>query len=92
MIRLYEELAQIKQLLQCNKSIWTLKDFCAYAEISLYYGYHLTSNGKISFYRPFGKKIYVDRDEAIAFLKQNKVKSQSQINDAAETNLLNQKH
>lgn len=70
-----QKLDEIISHLSTNKRIWTLEEFCKYADISLAYGYQLTRSRKISFYRPFGKKIYIDRDEAIELLRKNEVKS-----------------
>jgi len=66
-----QELREIKQLLALNKKMWTLEDFCAFTGLSKQYAYHLTSTGKVKFYRPFGKMIYFDAEEVIEFLKQN---------------------
>jgi len=70
---LKQELQEIKMLLTLSKQVWTLKEFCAYAGISLHQAYHLTSERKIKFYRPFNKMIYVDKDEVLECLKQNPV-------------------
>lgn len=66
-----QELREIKQLLALNKKMWTLEDFCSFTGLSKQYAYHLTSTGKVKFYRPFGKVIYFDAEEVIEFLKQN---------------------
>jgi len=66
-----QELREIKQLLALEKKIWTLEDFCTFTGLSKQYAYHLTSTGKVKFYRPFGKMIYFDADEVVEFLKQN---------------------
>jgi excisionase family DNA binding protein len=91
MIKIRQQLEDIKQLLAFNKAVWTLQDFCNYANISLDYGYHLTSTGRIKFYRPFGKKIYIDREDAISALKANSVDDQVAIGTLVKMNLLNQK-
>jgi excisionase family DNA binding protein len=67
------QLQEIKQLLLLQKEILTLEEFCQYAGISKNQAYHLTSSGKVKFYRPFGKLIYFDLSEIIDFLKQNPV-------------------
>ena len=54
-----QELREIKGLLALNQPILSLPQFCKLADISKEQGYKLTSSGKIKFYRPFGKKIYM---------------------------------
>lgn len=58
-----------------NKEVFTLKEFCSFADITLDQGYKLTSERRIDFSRPGGKKIYIDREDAIEYLKQNSVQS-----------------
>lgn len=66
-----QELREIKQVLVFKKRMWTMDDFCLYTGISKEYAYHLTSTGKVKFYRPFGKIIFFDSEEVIEFLKRN---------------------
>jgi len=66
-----QELRGIRMLLATQKKVWTLEEFCIYTGISKQYAYHLTSTGKVKYYRPFGKIIFFDADETIEFLKQN---------------------
>lgn len=56
------------------KEVFTLQEFCNYCGISLDQGYKITSANKIKFYRP-GKMIYIDREEALTYLKSNPVNS-----------------
>lgn len=70
MEELLKELKEIKQLLTLKKEVLTLEEFCAYAGISKHQAYHLTSKGKIKFYRPFGKMIYFDTADVKEFLLQ----------------------
>lgn len=72
--QILKELKDIKLILSIQKKVWTLDEFCTYTGISKLYAYHLTSTGKVKFYRPFGKKIFFDSEEVIEFLKQNPVK------------------
>jgi len=65
------ELQTIKKLLTLQKQVLTLDEFCLYAGISKNQAYHLTSSGKIKFYRPFGKMIYFNLEEVKEFLLAN---------------------
>jgi excisionase family DNA binding protein len=66
---------EIKESLFLNKEVFSLQQFCKYADISEDHGYKLTRERKIKFYRPGGKKIYIAREDAIAYLRQNPVNS-----------------
>jgi excisionase family DNA binding protein len=88
---IFKQLEEIKQILLFNKNVWTLQEFCSYADISLDHGYRLTSSGKIKFFRPFGKKIFIDREDAIEALKQNPVTNAATIDRATQNNLMKQK-
>ena len=81
MNNILKELQEIKELLALNQPILSLRQFCKFADISTDQGYKLTSNRKIKFYRPFGKKIYIDREEAINALKQQPVNNIAVIDE-----------
>jgi hypothetical protein len=85
------ELQEIKKLLSLTKEVLTLEEFCIYAGISKNQGYHLTSTGKVKFYRPFGKIIYFHKDEVIDFLLQNPIKQNKQITEKQANNYLQSK-
>jgi excisionase family DNA binding protein len=70
------EIRQIKLLLGLKKQVLTLDEFCAYAGISKNYAYQLTASGRITFYRPSGKRIYFKLDDVIEFLTSNENKSE----------------
>lgn len=68
MREILEELREIREQLQLNQPVFTFRQFCKFADISEDYGYRLLQAGKIKFNRPFGKKIYLDRDDVIETL------------------------
>jgi excisionase family DNA binding protein len=84
-----QELREIKQLLALNKKMWTLEDFCVFTGLSKQYAYHLTSSGKVKFYRPFGKVIYFDAEEVIEFLKQNQSADSQRLKSKLDAYFLN---
>ena len=86
------ELQEIKELLQLNQPVLSLQQFCKFANISKDYAYKLTSSGKIRFYRPFGKKIYFDREDVIELLKQHPVKEKADVKKAVDAYFLNPKN
>lgn len=89
--QLIQELSEIKRLLQLSQPVLTLKQFCLMADISEAYAYQLTRTGRIKFSRPFGKKIYIDRDDAIEVLKQNPVKTRRMLKTQVENHFLTSK-
>ena len=76
---LLQELREIKELLSLDTKVLSLNQFCKLADISIHHARYLTSNLKIKFYRPTGKKIYIDKEDAYAFLRQNPVEPLSEI-------------
>jgi excisionase family DNA binding protein len=62
-----------------SKKVLTFEEFCTYAGISSSFGYKLTSNNEISFFRPHGKLIYLEREAVDAWLLRNKIKSREEI-------------
>lgn len=87
-----KELKEIKELLQLNQPVLSLRQFCKFADISEDYAYKLTSGGFIKHYKPFGKRIYVDREEAIYALTQNAISDKRKMQSKMEKYLLNNKN
>lgn len=83
MEKIYKTLARIEQLLLSNKSVFTLKEFCQFAGISLSFGYKLTHHRKIKFSRPNGKLIFVSREAAESYLLSNPVSLTEEIEKEA---------
>lgn len=81
--QILNELKEIKELLQLNQPVFTIPQFCKFAGLSQDYVYKLTSSGKLKFYRPFGKRIYIDRESAIEVLMQNPVCEKKDISRIA---------
>ena len=75
-----------------QKEIFSLQQFCKYADISEEYGYKLIRERKLNFSRPGGKKIYVNRQDAIAYLQQNPVHSLTTSEQEANNYLLTSKN
>lgn len=83
--------AEIKESLLLNKEVFTLQEFCKYAGLSQDEGYKITGERKISFSRPGGKKIYILREDAIAYLLQNPVNSVTGTEQAVNNYFLTSK-
>lgn len=68
-----------------SKEVWTLEDFSIYSGIKKSYLYKLVMQRKLPIYKPGGKLIFLNRDEAINWLLQNKVKTEAEHDTAAAT-------
>jgi len=84
-------LEEVKLLLQQNKSVLNANEACVFLGVSKNYFYRLTANGKVKYYRPFGKLMYFERDELLNVLKHNGVNSQVEISKKATNYLLTAK-
>jgi excisionase family DNA binding protein len=62
-----------------TKQVLTLQEVSNYTGLSMSYLYKLTHKSEITFYKPNGKKIYIDRLELEAWLKRNRSKSRDEI-------------
>jgi excisionase family DNA binding protein len=85
------ELRELKQLKYLEKPVLTFQEFCVFANLSEDYVRKLHHEGKIPFNRPFGRKLYITRENALALLQQNTLADQTSIGNAASTFLLNSK-
>lgn len=75
-----EKLSRIEGLiLENSKKVLTFEEFCIYAGISKSFGYKLTSTNAISYFRPHGKLIFLEKQEVDAWLLRNKIKSREEI-------------
>jgi len=62
----------IKTLLMGDKKMLTIEEACSYTGYTIGYMYKLTSSQQIPHFKR-GKKVFFDKDELIAWMKQNKV-------------------
>ena len=62
-----------------NKPILSLEEASAFTGLATSYLYKLTSTQEIPHYKPRGKMLYFDRGELEAWLKQNRVNSNADI-------------
>ncbi|WP_045467288.1 excisionase family DNA-binding protein [Sporocytophaga myxococcoides] len=74
-----------------NKNILTFEEALIYLNVSDSFLYKKTYTNAIPHYQPSGKLIYFKRDELDHWLLQNKVKSNSEIDNAANTYILSNK-
>ena len=62
----------IKTLLMGDKKMLTIEEACSYTGYTIGYMYKLTSSQQIPHFKR-GKKVFFDKDELIAWMKQNKI-------------------
>jgi len=62
-----------------NKQTLSIDEAAMYSSLSVSYLYKLTSTQQIPHFKPRGKIIYFDRSELDEWLRQNRVKTTSEI-------------
>jgi excisionase family DNA binding protein len=62
-----------------NNKPLSLEEAAAYLHVSKSYLYKLTSTNRIPYYKPSGKLVFFDKKELDAWVLQNRVKPQSEI-------------
>lgn len=83
-----EELTQITNLvtnntLFCKKEVLTSEEAARYMGISKSYLYKLTMRQQIPHYKPMGKMCYFNRAELEAWLQNNRVTTDAELNERA---------
>ena len=87
--KILEQLSRIeKYSLLSAKNVLTLDDVAALTGLSKSHLYKLTCSHQIPYYKPNGKQIYFDRGEVEAWMKQNRVATQAEIEAQAATYLV----
>jgi len=70
-------------LLNLNSKPLNLEETADYLHVSKSYLYKLTSQNKIPYYKPSGKLVYFDKKELDAWILQNRITPQTEIQEAA---------
>lgn len=80
-------LTKIEAKIIASKPILTFNEVVAYTGLSKSYLYKMTSAGIIPHSKPNGKQLYFSKDAIDAWLMNNKVKTQNEIEYAAITHV-----
>ncbi|WP_345007271.1 helix-turn-helix domain-containing protein [Snuella lapsa] len=72
----------------CNRSIYTTKDAAEFLGVSVSYMQKLIASREITFYRPKGKLIYLERKDLEDFVLKNPIHSKDDIDSIVANNLL----
>lgn len=85
---LEKRLSQVEKQLASVRSMLTFDEAAEFLGFSKSYLYKLTSTCQIPHYKPKGKMLYFEKPELMDWLKQNKVKTSTQIEAEAERYVL----
>lgn len=85
-----EQLDRIERYtLLAAKNVLTLEDVAVITGLSKSWLYKATSNHQIPHYKPNGKLVYFDRAEIESWMKQNRIATSQEIEQAANEYILN---
>lgn len=86
-----ERIEELESLVYATKNVLSFDEASKYLNLSKSYLYKLTSAQQIPHYKPQGKMIYFEKDALEAWLRQNPVKTQAQIDQEASHYVLTHK-
>ena len=86
-----ERIEELESLVYASKNVLSFDEASKYLNLSKSYLYKLTSAQQIPHYKPQGKMIYFEKDALEAWLRQNPVKTQTQIAQEASHYVLTHK-
>ena len=86
-----ERIEELESLVYVTKNVLSFDEASKYLNLSKSYLYKLTSAQQIPHYKPQGKMIYFEKDALEAWLRQNPVKTQAQIDQEASHYVLTHK-
>ena len=80
---------ELEQMLFLTKNVLSFDEASKFLNLSKSYLYKLTSGNLIPHYKPQGKMLYFEKVELEAWLRQNPIKAQAQIEQEAQKYILN---
>ena len=80
---------ELEQMLFLTKNVLSFDEASKFLNLSKSYLYKLTSGNLIPHYKPQGKMLYFEKVEMEAWLRQNPIKTQAQIEQEAQKYILN---
>jgi excisionase family DNA binding protein len=84
-----KRVAELENLVFLSKNVLSFDEASKFLNLSKSYLYKLTSGNLIPHYKPQGKMLYFEKAELEAWLRQNPVKTQAQIEQEAQKYILN---
>ena len=79
---------ELEQMLFLTKNVLNFDEASKFLNLSKSYLYKLTSGNLISHYKPQGKMLYFEKADLEAWLRQNPIKTQMQIEQEAQRYIL----
>ena len=80
---------ELERMLFLTKNVLSFDEASTFLNLSKSYLYKLTSGNLIPHYKPQGKMLYFEKSELEAWLRQNPVKTKTQIEQEAQKYVLN---
>ena len=80
---------ELERMLFLTKNVLSFDEVSTFLNLSKSYLYKLTSGNLIPHYKPQGKMLYFEKSELEAWLRQNPVKTKTQIEQEAQKYVLN---
>ena len=80
---------ELEQMLFLTKNVLSFDEASKFLNLSKSYQYKLTPGNLIPHYKPQGKMLYFEKVELEAWLRQNPIKTQAQIEQEAQKYILN---
>ena len=80
---------ELEQMLFLTKNVLSFDEASKFLNLSKSYLYKLTSGNLIPHYKPQGKMLFFERADLEAWLRQNPIKTQVQIEQEAQKYILN---
>ena len=75
---------ELEQMLFLTKNVLSFDEASKFLNLSKSYLYKLTSGNLIPHYKPQGKMLFFERADLEAWLRQNPIKTQAQIEQEAQ--------
>ena len=85
---LEKRVEELEQMLFLTKNVFSFDEASKFLNLSKSYLYKLTSGNLIPHYKPQGKMLFFERADLEAWLRQNPIKTQAQIEQAAQKYIL----
>lgn len=79
---------ELEQMLFLTKNVLSFDEASKFLNLSKSYLYKLTSGNLIPHYKPQGKMLYFEKVELEAWLRQNPIKTQAQIEQEVQKYIL----
>ena len=86
---LEKRVEELEQMLFLTKNVFSFDEASKFLNLSKSYLYKLTSGNLIPHYKPQGKMLFFERADLEAWLRQNPIKTQAQIEQEAQKYVLN---